>query len=55
MSVEKSVDVFCDTCSAWIHGAMNITVVEARRIAKHCYGYKYIKGKDICPDCQTDE
>lgn len=54
MSITTSKDVFCDVCSVWIHGGVEITDKTARKVAK-AQGWKRrkVNGKsiDICPTC----
>jgi hypothetical protein len=53
VAIIKSLDVFCDRCSAWTEGDTGraATARRARADAK-TRGWVYRKGEDICPDCQ---
>lgn len=58
MSITISTDVFCDgfeDCSQWIEGTTGprSDAKAARKNAKR-YGWKRVRGKDYCPDCQKE-
>ena len=54
MSITTSKDVFCDVCSAWIHGGIECDAKHARGTARLSgWKRKKLNGKlkDICPRC----
>jgi hypothetical protein len=52
MTVYKQCDIKCDECLSWYDNPWP-TVAYVRHEAKDD-GWKFSKGRDICPDCQEE-
>jgi hypothetical protein len=54
MTIQYTLDVFCNTCGYWEHGITSHNYnrkTEARDNVGRMYKYIYYKGKDYCPKC----
>lgn len=50
MSYVKAYDLVCDRCEETEHAGIADTLKEARQLL-HGFGWRYIKGQDVCPEC----